>query len=174
MKNILKSLSVVMMFLILFASCSKEEEPIVTPNSTINPCGIIISVLDKDSVNILNDSITRAEYMQNMKIIYRDSVFSCSGETKRYDSKQLFNGKNSLSNIEFWTKDYYNTKWMPYTYYAFWFGTFYPDENLKDETIIIDWGNGDTDKITFSYTGALYEWLLNGERVRVPAFYIIK
>ena len=174
MKNILKSLSVVMMFLILFASCSKEEEPIVRPNSTIYPWRIIISVIGKDSVNILNDSITRAEYMQNMKIIYRDSVFSCSGETKRYDSKQFFNGKNSLSNLEFWIKDHYNKDWMPYTYYAFWFGSFYQDENLKDETIIIDWGNGDTDKIQFTFTGAKKEWLLNGERVSVPTFYIIK
>lgn len=174
MKNILKLLRVVMMFLILFASCSKEEEPKVNPNSSINPCKVIISVLDKDSVNILNDSITRAEYIQNMKIIYRDSVFSCSGETKRYDSKHYFNGKNSLSNIEFWTKDYYHEVWRPYTYYAFWLGTFYPDENLKDETIIIDWGNGDTDKIQFTYTGTQKEWLLNGERVSEPTFYIKK
>lgn len=167
-----KKLFIYFVLTFCFLSCDKENISFV--NGEKGPVSITINVLDKDSLNILNDSTTRSEYMKNLKIIYHDSVFSCRGENKYDLSMNCFNGINNLSYIEFWIKDYYNPCWRPYTYYAFVFGSFTPNENLRNETIILDWGNGDIDKITFSYTGTLYEWFLNGERSSNPIFYTIR
>lgn len=158
---------------VFLVSCHEKEEHDFL-NTFKFPCTLTIEIHDKDSVNILNDSITRTEYMENMKIIYRDSVFCCSGETKQYDSDYSFNGKNSLSNIEFWTKDYYNKEWMPYTYYAFWFGSFAPNQKLEDELVIIDWGDGTTDEIKFTYTENTSIWILNGKKVENAIFTFVR
>lgn len=165
-----------LIYLLVFfflVSCNEKEE-FVFVNSDKFPTILLIEILDKDSVNILNDSITRNEYMENMKIIYRDSVFCCSGVTKQYDSDYSFNGKNSLSNIEFWAKDYYNKDWRPYTYYAFWFGSFAPNQRFENELVIIDWGDGTTDEIKFTYTENTSIWILNGKKVENAMFTFVR
>ena len=166
-----------MLLSVLVSSCEKDEQPPM--NGTKMPISLAIVVIDKDSVNLLNDSITRAEYIKNMRFIYRDSSFACSGEIKKpiHTDGAFWGYKNNkyLSSIDLKIRDCYDKNWMPYTYYAFVFGEFGPNENFQDETIIIDWGDGNTDEIRFTYTDNTSAWYLNGKKnEHQTSFYIIR
>ena len=177
MKKIFYQLSFILLSVIIFTSCEDDaEQPRV--NGDKLPISLAIAVIDKDSVNLLNDSTTRAEYIKNMRFIYRDSAFACSGEVKHFNPDGAFFGdKNNqyLSSIDLKIVDCYHEIFRPYTYYAFFFGEFGPNANLQDETIIIEWGDGNTDEIRFSYTENTYTWFLNGKKNEYDSnFYIIK
>ena len=124
-----------MLLSVLVSSCEKDEQPPM--NGTKMPISLAIVVIDKDSVNLLNDSITRAEYIKNMRFIYRDSSFACSGEIKKpfHTDGAFWGDKNNkyLSSIDLKIRDCYDKNWMPYTYYAFFFGEFGPNKNFQDE-----------------------------------------
>ncbi len=177
MKKIIYVLSFLIISVIGLSSCEEEaKQPIM--NGDRMPISLAIAVIDKDSVNLLNDSTTRAEYMKNIRFIYRDSAFACRGKVDLYfnpNSTFLGNNNKYLSALDFNIRNCYHEVWKPYTYYAFFFGNFGPNENLQDETIIIDWGDGNKDEIRFSYTHTKSEWFLNGKKNENESnFYIIK
>lgn len=178
MKKIMYLFGFIALAIMAFSSCSDEEEGSVLPNGTKGPIRLSVAVLDKDSVNILNDSTTRAEYIKNTKFIYRDSVFSCSGEIDAWDSynaagKYPFDGEGELTLMS-WVHNV-KTVGLPYTQYVLRFGDFIHTKSiLQKQKVIIDWGDGDTDEIEFTNTYGITECFLNGVKSSPFGCYIYR
>ena len=162
--NLFGLLALALTLVTSFSSCGDDE----VLEEKVESWYLNVFVLDKNSVNILNDKEVRAEYMEKVKFIYRDSVFSCKGVTWKESADVLFDGENSLSSVELWMKNNDSN----IAHYGFRFGGFaLKAGTFQDEKVIIDWGDGDTDEIKFSSvyvdygeTYFVHEYL-NGEEI---------
>lgn len=148
---------------ISFASCDKNNETRMYID--VYPIEFKFYVLDKDSVNLLNDSTIMKEYMDKVKVIYNNNEYKCSEIVDFNKSIQsrwyapFFKGLIMFDN-GFSSSDNY----------VLYFGEFDGSLVYNEISFTIDWGDGTTDDIFFK--GSYYnmksnrEFYLNGELIQ--------
>lgn len=136
-----------------FTSCEEEGNKIWD----ISPIEFQFFVKDKDSMNLLNDSTTRAEFMENVSITYKNKEYKCEGVL---DSLYYANSKSieesRMINVVFSGFTIKQIIYMTGKPYVISFGEFPGTDEKSEISFTINWGDGTKDEVyykgTFNYT----------------------
>ena len=114
----------------------------------INPIMFHLKIINKDSVNLLNDTTIRNFYKERVKISYKGKEYRVSKIIDYEDSLKKQSRAYNAVFKGFWLQNY----WVHNSSrnFIFRFGEFDGTKSYENETLIIDWGDGATDEIVFN------------------------
>ncbi|MBE6310793.1 MAG: hypothetical protein E7080_07060 [Bacteroidales bacterium] len=148
-KRVLFYLLLTLFSITIFTSCEEDVETDLPMD--INPIKFTFYLLDKDSVNLLNDSTNRALFMEKVKIIYKNKEYKCTEVLDSLYYSNLWNSEESRALPVF-----FNGLRIEQTIpisskypYVFTFGDFDGTKDYSEFSFTIDWGDGTTDKIFY-------------------------
>lgn len=135
----------------MFSSCEEGDDGFVLMD--ISPLKFSFYLLDQDSVNVLNDSINRALFMEKVKVIYKTKEYKCEEVIDSLYYSKLWSSEESRA-----IPVYFNGLRIEQTIpisskypYVFTFGDFDATKDHSEISFAIDWGDGTTDEIFYSY-----------------------
>ena len=157
---------VMIAFAMGLVSCSDSDNEL-QHCTCVNPiCEFYVYVIDNDSVSILNDSIQRSMYMEETSLKYYNVEYTCNQPMSEYSIWQGFIiARNYDSKL-----------------YCFRIGGWDGRKTYKNETVTLNWGNGTSDKLSFSNihkcTSEKEErevsYFLNGKEINTNHIFLIK
>lgn len=150
----------------VMTSCNKDDSLLLTCTCYSPTIEFFVYVLDKDSISILNDSVQRSMYMDNISLKYYNVEYTCNQPISEYSKwKGIILARD------------YDSK-----FYCFRIGGWDSKKTYKNETVTLNWGDGNSDEFSFSNihkcTNGKEErelcYYLNGKKLNSNHVFIIK